>query len=350
MDVVAGKNGSFFVVKRDVDAETAFKLADISFDEFCRYNAWSTMKKISKLNGQQYAAQNSLKFHTLENFDRLAAAVDFKATQELVFFIETEVGREQLEDEFEIRIINPNNFKNAFAYTAPKEVAGVLTDPVVLRDEDIPQLLKKTGISIKRSVISHFVKWNNVMYRVDVSPASADIKKISTHGSEIMIGEHCYVFNSDDWSYIKKIDNELNRRQNAKKSWFVREKTPTEIFVEVIRKFCKDRKSQIMYSCLYKTYAELRETHADYRSILVHEYHHLKNRILLENRCLKTDAKALLAADSYYILVEDEVYRREFQEADFVLPRLQRLAGDGEISVCTLSDSVLHPTADHFFE
>ena len=57
-----------------------------------------------------------------------------------------------------------------------------------------------------------------------------------------------------------------------------------------------------------------------------------------------------LTFDYDYILVEDEVYRREFQEANFILPRLQRLAGNGEISVCTLSDSVLHPTADHFFE
>ena len=57
-----------------------------------------------------------------------------------------------------------------------------------------------------------------------------------------------------------------------------------------------------------------------------------------------------LTFDYDYILVEDEVYRREFQEANFILPRLQRLAGNGEISVCTLSDSALHPTADHFFE
>lgn len=51
-----------------------------------------------------------------------------------------------------------------------------------------------------------------------------------------------------------------------------------------------------------------------------------------------------------YILVEDEVYRRLFEEADYILPRLQRLAGDGKISVCTLADTVLHPNADHFFE
>ena len=57
-----------------------------------------------------------------------------------------------------------------------------------------------------------------------------------------------------------------------------------------------------------------------------------------------------LTFDYDYILVEDEVYRREFDAAQYILPRLQRLAGDGELSVCTLSDSVLHPDAEHFFE
>lgn len=57
-----------------------------------------------------------------------------------------------------------------------------------------------------------------------------------------------------------------------------------------------------------------------------------------------------LTFDYDYILVEDEVYRREFDAAQYILPRLKRLAGDGELSVCTLSDSVLHPDAEHFFE
>ena len=57
-----------------------------------------------------------------------------------------------------------------------------------------------------------------------------------------------------------------------------------------------------------------------------------------------------LTFDYDYILVEDEVYRREFEKAKYILPRLQRLAGDGELSVCVLSDSVLHPDAEHFFE
>ncbi|MCR5189973.1 MAG: glycosyltransferase family 39 protein [Bacteroidales bacterium] len=57
-----------------------------------------------------------------------------------------------------------------------------------------------------------------------------------------------------------------------------------------------------------------------------------------------------LTFDYDYIIVEDEVYRREFEEAKSILSRLQRIAGNGELSICTLSDSTLHPTAEHFFE
>ena len=198
MDIIAGKNGSFFVITRNIDEETSAKLAEMSFDEFCRCNAWSVMKRVSKLSSLEYAAQNSLDIEILEDFGKLSKAVDLKATQDLEFFIETEIGREQLEGDLELRVINPNNFKNGFAYTAPREVAGLLTDPVVLKDENIPQLLKKAGISIKRQVLSNFVKWNNVTYRVDVVAANSEIKKIAAKGAEISIGEYCYVFNSDD--------------------------------------------------------------------------------------------------------------------------------------------------------
>lgn len=57
-----------------------------------------------------------------------------------------------------------------------------------------------------------------------------------------------------------------------------------------------------------------------------------------------------LTFDFDYILVEDEVYRREFEGSRYILSRLNRLAGDGEISLCEISDSVLHPTVEHFFE
>lgn len=57
-----------------------------------------------------------------------------------------------------------------------------------------------------------------------------------------------------------------------------------------------------------------------------------------------------LTFDYDYILVEDDVFRKEFEEAPYILPYLRRLAGNGEISVCTLSDSVLHYTAEDFFQ
>ena len=307
MDVIAGKNGSFFVVMGNIEANVAKTLASISFDQFSRYNAWSTMKKVSKLTDWEYAAQNSLDLNVLNDFSRYAKCVDWKATQDLAFFIEMEIGREQLDDDVELRIINPNNFQNGFRYTAPREVAGLLTDPVVLHDDDIPQLLKKTGISIKRMVLSNFVKWNSVTYRVDVVPANTEIKKVMAKGSEIAIGEFCYVFNSDDWTYIKNIDNAMKRCAGSKhKMWFLKNKTDEDVFNDVVKKICKDKNKQIMYSALYKKYVELQGRKADYRSVFAHEYHHVKNRILIENRCLKPDTKALLAADIYYILVEDE--------------------------------------------
>lgn len=51
-----------------------------------------------------------------------------------------------------------------------------------------------------------------------------------------------------------------------------------------------------------------------------------------------------------YILVEDDVYMREYENAPDVLSRLKRIAGNGEISICSLSDTNLHPTPEHFLE
>lgn len=56
-----------------------------------------------------------------------------------------------------------------------------------------------------------------------------------------------------------------------------------------------------------------------------------------------------LTFDYDYILIEDEVYRQEFDSAQYILPYLQRIAGNGELSLCTLSDTVLHHSAEHFF-
>ena len=49
------------------------------------------------------------------------------------------------------------------------------------------------------------------------------------------------------------------------------------------------------------------------------------------------------------IVVEDDVYRRDFDEAGYILGRLQRIGGNDTLSLCRLADSTLHTTADHFF-
>jgi len=55
-----------------------------------------------------------------------------------------------------------------------------------------------------------------------------------------------------------------------------------------------------------------------------------------------------LTFDFDYILVEDNIFRQLFGEAP-ILSRLQRLAGNGEISVCALSDSARHTSSEQFF-
>jgi len=307
MDVVAGKNGSFFVVTDNIDTDTSKKLADISFDEFGRYNAWSTMKKIARINSAEYAAKKSLRLDILEKFDRFAEAVDYKATQDLLYFIETESGRGQVANERSTLQINPDNFKNGFLHPAPREVSGLVTDSFHIKNDDVPKMLKAMGVSIVRSVISHFVKWNSVTYKVDVIPAAPDARKGAFNGAEIVVGENCYVFQSDDWRHIKKIEYLFNKEKaDRKNSWFRMEKPDEEIFAGVLKKVCKDAKQQTICNALYQKYVELKEQRANYRSIFIHEFHHLRNKILLENRCLKPNVKALLAPDMYFILVEDE--------------------------------------------
>ncbi|MBR1649333.1 MAG: hypothetical protein IJ689_07045 [Alphaproteobacteria bacterium] len=308
MDIIAGKNGSFFVVNGNIDTDTVRKLSGISFEEFSRYNAWETMKKISHLSMAEYAAKNALRPDILEKFDRFSDAVDYKATQDLMFFIENENAHGESENDRDVRIIAPENFKNDFMVQTPREVSGLITDSVEIKNSDVPQMLKSIGTSISRSTISHFVKWNDITYKVDVIPSSTNSRKGAFNSREILIGENCYIFNADDWQYIKDIEygvkKELKSRQN---SWFRREKPEEEITNEIIKKICKNnRKQQIIYTALYKKYQEIKEMRSDYRGIFVHEFHHLKNKILLENRCLKPNTKTLQPEDMYYILAEDE--------------------------------------------
>lgn len=307
MDIVAGKNGSFFVVKGYVSEDIKLLLAQLTFADYGRCNAYETMKKISRFTIEQYAEKNSLDINVLKKFGILDEVVDYKATQELMFFIETETNREQLDSDRNITEIDPNNFKNGFLHPAPRELSGLLTDALEIKDEDVPQLLKRTGISIVRSVIQHFIKWNDITYKVDVIPGSKDAVKSAFNGKELIIGENCYIFHNDDWANIKKFEYEFKREKLARKnSWFKIDKPEDEIFEDVLKKLFKDKKQQLVVGALCRKYRELRKSRTDYRGIFIHEFHHLRNKLLIENRCLKNNSKALLAPDMYFIQVEDE--------------------------------------------
>ncbi len=74
---------------------------------------------------------------------------------------------------------------------------------------------------------------------------------------------------------------------------------------DILRKMFKD-KALIRYTALYHAYREIRKIRHDYAGIFIHEFHHLRNKVLVENRSLHPKSLALNAADLYNIQVEDE--------------------------------------------
>lgn len=305
MDVVVGKSGSFFVVKNGVKEDIIRTLAGISFEEFAKYNAYSTMKKLSKLNSEEYAVQHGLRQEILDNFSVYDAAVDFRITQDLMYFISSEDGRERF---LGYVVINPDNYKNGFVLAAPREVSGVITDSFQIADSDIPEIMKKVGIEIKRQQLTHFVKWNDITYRVDVTPAVRVNYDGAFDNKSLTIVEHCYIFESDDWRKIKKIEHKLEQEvKQRKNSWFLKEKPENEILENIIRKMFGDKKAEhAKFTRMFDTYQIIKKIRHDYRGTMVHEFHHLRNKILLENRRLKPSSKSLRAEDMYAVLVEDE--------------------------------------------
>ena len=109
MDVVAGKGGNFFVVTGRVNNVILGMLSEISYDEFARYNAYSTMKKISRQSCAEYAAKNGLHERILENFFRLEEVIDYHATQDLMYFIESEDSRDRSDSFDNDVVVDPAN-------------------------------------------------------------------------------------------------------------------------------------------------------------------------------------------------------------------------------------------------
>ncbi len=306
MDVVAGKGGNFFVVTGRVNNVILGMLSEISYDEFARYNAYSTMKKISRQSCAEYAAKNGLHERILENFFRLEEVIDYHATQDLMYFIESEDSRDRSDSFDNDVVVDPANYSNGFLHAAPREVSGLVTDSFQIPEELVPRMLKSVGISIKRETLSHFVKWSSVTYKVDIVPARKQSYRSRFDNRSIAVVENCYVFEPDDWKNIKKIEQTfIKEKVKRKKSWFLKEKPDDVLLDDILHKLFKE-KELIKYGALYAAYREIRRIRNDYIGSFIHSFHHFRNKILFDNRCLHPKSVALSAQDMYNILVEDE--------------------------------------------
>lgn len=308
MHIIAGKNGNFFFVRADTNESIIEVLSGLTFEEFMKCNAYAMMKKISLQNAAEFAAKNALCRSVIDNYAVFEDAVDIKVTQELLQFIERDDGRDRA-DSFDDDVkIDPRKYTNGFTHAAPRELSGLITDSMEIPDKLVPEFLKKIGIGFKRELLSNFVQWNTVTYRVDIVPSNPIKYSGKVDNKAITLVEYCYVFQSDDWRVLKKIDKKIEtERQFIKKWFFAKEKTDEELVAYIIEKmFAKDKAMFAKFSRMYEVYKSLRDLRHDYRGVLAHEVQHLKSKILLDNRRMKPNTKALSAEDLYFIMVEDE--------------------------------------------
>lgn len=306
MDVVAGKGGNFFVVNGRVSNTIRSMLLEISAEEYNKYNAYSTMKKISRLSCAEYAAKNGLNTNILENFYRLEEVIDSHATQDLMYFIESEDSRDRSDSYDNDVVVDPSNYSNGFLHAAPREVPGVITDSFQIPDDVVPRMFKSIGIAIKREPLAHYVKWNNITYKTDIIPSrKVSYRSLLTNRSIIVV-ENSYVFQADDWNKIQKVEQLFNKeKMRRQKSWFMREKPDSVLLNDILHKLFKD-KELIKYTALYDAYLKIRAFRSDYIGTFIHKFHRFRNKILIDNRCLHPKSVALNAVDMYRILVEDE--------------------------------------------
>ncbi len=306
MDVVAGKGGNFFVVNGRVSNTIRNMLLEISAEEYNKYNAYSTMKKISRLSCAEYAAKNGLNTTILENFYRLEEVIDSHATQDLMYFIESDDSRDRSDSYDNDVVVNPANYSNGFLHAAPREVPGVITDSFQIPEDVVPRMFKSVGIAIKREPLAHYVKWNNITYKTDIIPSrKVNYRSLLTNRSIIVV-ENSYVFQTDDWNKIQKVEQLFNKeKMRRQKSWFMKEKPDSVLLNDILHRLFKD-KELIKYTALYDAYLKIRTFRSDYIGTFIHKFHRFRNKILIDNRCLHPKSVALNAMDMYRILVEDE--------------------------------------------
>lgn len=306
MDVIAAKEGDFFIVKNNLAADIADKLSHITFAEFELYAAWSTLRKISFQTIEQYTAKHNLDIDLLKEFPNISSNVYYKATKDLLFFFERDNNYERFRNT-KCAIKNINFFENDFKFKIPKSNFGFILDSFYMQNKEIPEYIKRIGSSIVRRFKTYLVQYNEITKSAHIIPKFITLPTTFNQQNKIFIYENAYVFYPEDWQNIKKIRIYYKRLRAIKKSsWFGRLQNDENLLNEAIKKICPTPERENKYKALYQKYVQLSLQHTNYHGPFIYECHKLRNRIMIESRLCKLGSKKLLPEDIFNLMIENE--------------------------------------------
>ena len=306
MEVIAARNGDFFIVKDNLAAETAAKLSNMTFEEFELYSAWDSLRNISSVTKEQFTAKNNLDINVLENFSLYGSQVYYKKTKDLRNFFEKDENYGLFRNT-KCSIKKLKDFQNGFANKIPKRNLDFIYDRFCLQDKDIPEYIKRIGSSIKRRINPHIILYNSITGSPHILPHNSPIPITFNQQNKIIVYENIYIFYPEDWQIIKQIRQyykELKAKQ--KNSWVARLQGDNSLLNSAIKKVCTSPQQISKYQALYNQYLQLSLQRTDYYTPFIYECQKLRNRIMIESRLCKVNSKRLLPEDIFYIMIENE--------------------------------------------
>ena len=199
---------------------------------FGKYNAYSTMKKISRQSPAEYAAKNGLRQNIVENFFPSQEVIDYHATRDRCILLNPKTVGNVRTVMTTMLVVNPANYNNGFCMPL-REVSGA-DYRFFSNSRRFGAAFAEKRRHIVKETLSHFVKWNNITYKVDIAPARTQNYVSTFNNKSIIVVENCCVFQSDDWNIVKKIETEVYKKKSSpQKSWFLKEK-PDDVLLEDI--------------------------------------------------------------------------------------------------------------------
>lgn len=306
MEVIAARNGDFFIVKDNLAAETADKLSNMTFEEFELYSAWASLRNISSVTKEQFLLKHNLDINILDNFSSYYSQVYYKKTKDLRNFFEKDENYGRFRNT-KCTIKKLKDFQNGFNNKIPKINLGFIYDCFCLKNENIPEYIKKIGTSIKRRITPHIILYNNITGSPHILPHQSATPIIFNQQNKIIVYENIYIFYPEDWYIIKQIRKCYKELKNKQKnSWITRLQNDNSILNSAIKKVCTSPQQISKYQALYNQYIQLSLQRTDYYTPFIYECQKLRNRIMIESRLCKTGSNRLLPEDIFNIMIENE--------------------------------------------